>query len=139
MASEGVSESGGTKEEEGGAGAGVKTVPEDDKSGGLDSSSQTSLAGDEPKTTAVLTNGIIKGDGHLKSEPVPNDDGRQEKLPGTDSKSSPSGSPETVPRREQVFSRQNSDRGGNGEKPMVVNGPTGELKNEATDIEVSDT
>ena len=114
------------------------------KSAGLDSSSQTSLARVEPKV--VLINGIGKGDGHFESGALPNDG----KLPAIDA---PESQRVDVPKIERSFSRQNSDRGGtgegtgggggggggvvNGEKGVVVEGQTGEVKQEANEIQVS--
>ena len=97
----------------------------------LESYSQTSMTDVE-----VLTNGIGRGDApHSESGPVPNDGGG--KLSEMDA----------LEKREKLFSRQDSDRGGGGgggvggggnkDKGVAIEGQSGDMKQEAGDMQVS--
>lgn len=112
MASEGATDSAAKGEEDG---TGLKqqvAVQDDVKSSVQESSGQVR---DEMK--APLTNGPGKGDGGFESGTVPIEN---TKLAAIDA-------PE---KRGQSLSRQNSERGGNGENGITVEGKTGETKQE---------
>lgn len=98
-------------------------LQEDVKSTGLDSLGQT-----REETKPLLTDGTGKVDGGFESGTVPIE---SSKLSAIDA----------AEKRGQFLSRQNLDRGGggggNGENGIAVEGKTGEMKQEANEIQVS--